>query len=474
MAGVMAERLSPDWWRDRLLEQHTHDRRVRDEMLRVYNGVHPHPTALTKRYAEQYLSLIRASRTPWGRMIVDTTAERLEFQGFRVGDGEPDGELWSLFKRASVDQHQRNIYRDSLATGTTYVSVWPTSDGSGVSIMPESPLNVCHELEAGTTDTVAAAVKVWPDEVNQIWRCTLYLPDRVVEYQSKYIESDVVPWTAQWSEIRSMTNPFGQVPIVPFLCRRDTAGYGRSELIDLLPLFDRVELITADMLVASSFGAFRQRWATGLEIPIDPTTGKEVEPFRAALDRLWISEDTETRFGSFDSTDMTPYIRAKDAVVAEIAAISRVPSSYFVQSELANPPSAQALEAAEANLISKVRERQMGYGRAWEQVVSLVLLASGDRRASESDIEVIWKDPRTRSESQVLDAASKMKAIGFPFDSIAEFVGYSPSEIARLRAQKVADALVAGLQPTVMDPVPVQARQPAQFDEPGDGDASTT
>jgi hypothetical protein len=250
--------------------------------------------------------------------------------------------------------------------------------------------------------------------------------------------------------------------------------YLRAFTEAVLPLFDRVELITADMLVASSFGAFRQRWATGLEIPIDPTTGKEVEPFRAALDRLWISEDTETRFGSFDSTDMTPYIRAKDAVVAEIAAISRVPSSYFVQSELANPPSAQALEAAEANLISKVRERQMGYGRAWEHVVSLVLLASGDRRASESDIEVIWKDPRTRSESQVLDAASKMKAIGFPFDSIAEFVGYSPSEIARLRAQKVADALVAGLQPTVMDPVPVQARQPAQFDEPGDGDASTT
>ena len=472
----MAERLSPDWWRDRLLEQHTLDRRVRDEMLRVYAATHPHPTALTKRYAEQYLSLIRASRTPWARMIVDTTAERLELQGFRIGDGDPDEQVWSLFKRQSIDQHQRNIYRDSLTAGTTYVSVWPTADGSGVSIMPESPLNVCHELEAGSTDTVAAAVKVWADEVNQVWRCNLHLPDRVVQSESKYIESDIVPWTAQWTEIRTLTNPFGRVTIVPFLCRKDTAGYGRSELIDLMPLFDRVELITADMLVASSFGAFRQRWATGLEIPIDPTTGKEVEPFRAALDRLWISEDTETRFGSFDSTDMTPYIRAKDAVVAEIAAISRVPSSYFVQSELANPPSAQALEAAEANLISKIRERQMGYARSWEQVVSLALLASGDERGRDAEIDVLWRDARTRSESQVLDAASKMKAIGFPFESIAEFVGYTPSEIARLRAQRVTDALVSGLQPTVMDPNLVPAQTPAAgvVDDGDEDNASAT
>lgn len=465
----MAERLSPEWWRDRLLEQHTYDRRARDEMLRVYNGVHPHPVALTKRYAEQYLSLIRASRTPWGRMIVDTTAERLELQGFRIGDGQPDEEVWSLFKRASIDQHQRNVYRDSLATGTTYISVWPNEDSSGVMIAVESPLSVCHELEAGSTDKVAAAIKVWADEVHSLWRCNLYLPDRVVQYESKYIESDIVPWTAQWTEVVTVTNPYGVVPVVPFLCRRDIAGYGRSELIDLLPLFDRVELITADMLVASSFGAFRQRWATGLEIPIDPATGKEVEPFRAALDRLWISEDSDTKFGSFDATDMTPYIRAKDAVVAEIAAISRVPSSYFVQSELANPPSAQALEAAEANLISKVRERQMGYARAWEQVVQLVLAASNDQRVDEAEISVIWKDPRTRSESQVLDAASKMKAIGFPFDSIAEFVGYSPSEISRLRAMKVADALVAGLTPTMVDPVRVPARPPT-----GNNDASTT
>lgn len=458
----MADRLSPAWWRDRLLEQHTHDRRVREEMVRVYNGTHPTPSGLTKRYAEQYLSLIRASRTPWGRMIVDTTSERLDFQGFRVGDGQPDEQVWSLFKSQSVDQHQRNVYRESLSTGTAYVSVWP-AQGGGVTIMPESSLNVTHELVAGTVDTVAAAMKVWADEVNQVWRCNLYLPDRVVMYSAKYVESDIVPWTAQWSELMTVSNPMGVVPIVPFICRSDSAGYGRSELVDLLPLFDRVELITADMLVASSFGAFRQRWATGLEIPVDPTTGKEVEPFRAALDRLWISEDTETKFGSFDSTDLTPYIRAKDAVVAEIAAISRVPSSYFVQSELANPPSAQALEAAEANLISKVRERQMGFGKSWEQVVALALRALGDDRViDDSSVDVLWKDPRTRSESQVLDAAAKMKAIGFPFEAIAEFVGYSPSEVARLRSMRVADQLMAGFSASPVDPGQVQAAQDSQ------------
>lgn len=442
---MIVERLSPEWWRDRLLTQYESDYYARRQILDVYEGIHPLPRSMP-RYQAQYEKLLKSARTPWGRMIVDTTAERLHFQGFRVeGNAEPDTLVWEWFKKASMDQLQRNVYREAMATEVSYVSVWPSNEGAP-RIMPESSLQVTHELEGGSVDEVAAAIKVWPDEVNLRWHCVLYLPEATYHWTAGLVEGTDIPRAPYWEPLEWHANPIGKVPIVPFVCRQDMTGRGRSELSDLLPLFDRFEMVTADMLVASSFGAFRQRWATGLEIPIDPTTGNEVEPYKLAVDRLWISESEDTKFGAFDATDLTPYVRLKDAIVAEIAAISRVPSSYFVQSELANPPSAQALEASEVNLISKVRERQMAFGDAWEKVVQYALRATSDPRADLSRVETLWKDPRTRSESQVLDAASKMVAIGFPFEAIAEFIGYGPDDVARLSRMRVRQQLMDSLQ----------------------------
>ena len=48
-------------------------------------------------------------------------------------------------------------------------------------------------------------------------------------------------------------------------------------------------------------------------------------------------------------------------------------------------------------------------------------------------MRVMWKDPRTRSESQTLDAAVKLKAIDTPWESVMEFIGYAPDAIQKMR-----------------------------------------
>jgi hypothetical protein len=437
----MAEpRLSPGWWRDRLLEQWESEQRDRRSLLSYYDSTHPLPVNLPK-FRQPYLDMLRLARTPWARLVVDTTAERITAQGFRIDTQAPDAAVWQMFQRSRMDHLQRQVHREALITGAGYVSVWPDEAGNP-RMMPESSLQVAHETAAGDMDTVVAAIKVWPDSVQEVWRLDLFLADGIYRYWapwSKY--GQIVPKGDVWEIMDALPNAAGAVPIVPFVVRRDWNGYGRSELADLVPLINRFEVLTSDLLVASSYGAFKQRWATGLEIPVDPETGEEVEPFNAAVDRLWISESEQTRFGSMDATDLGPIVRTIDNVVAQISAVSRIPSSYFVQSELANPPSADSLEASEVNLISKIRERQDAFGAGWEQVVAYSLRILGDARADIAKIETIWKDPRSRSEAQVLDSATKMAAVGIPQEAIWEYIGFSPTEIERLRAMRATDLL---------------------------------
>lgn len=438
-----AEGPTPEWWRDRLLKQFVeNDLPYRTEAWDIYNARQPYPTQ-NRKYAEVYDRLKRAARTPWGRMVVDVTAERLTMQGFQLGDGTADEELGRIVKAARADAFQRTVHRDAGAAGTGYVSVWNLGGKPSVSV--ESSLQCAHERKAGSMTEVAAAVKVWIDSVAGEWRCDLYTETHVFRWRSRWTSRMTnVPKGKAWEWLPAgsvIEHKLPMVPLVPFVQRPDYNGYGTSELKDLAPIFDRIELLTTDLLLASNYGAFKQRWATGIEIPIDPTTGEEVEPYRAAVDRIWISESPETRFGAIDSTELTPMVRAIGNEIATVSAIARIPSNYFIQSELANPPSAASQEAGEVNLIGKVEGLQRTYGESWDRVGDLCMAILG-RGDEPGQLSTVWKDPRRRSEAQILDAATKLALLpGMPFQPVLEFIGYGPDEVREIMAMRATDVI---------------------------------
>jgi hypothetical protein len=227
----------------------------------------------------------------------------------------------------------------------------------------------------------------------------------------------------------------------------------------------------ANTLLAVELGALRQKWASGLEIPVDPTTNQPIEPFKVALDRLWVSEDPETRFGSFDQTDVRPYLQGISDAIGQLSAVSRIPTLYFNQSDLSNPPSAASLEASETGLINKVYERQDRFAESWEQVASLATFFETGEQVDPADVHTLWNDPRTRSEAQTVDAATKLYSINVPWEAIMEFVGYSPTEIERLKSQRAADTfdrlLNAPLNAATGIEIPGQQAQAEEEDAEG-------
>jgi Phage portal protein, SPP1 Gp6-like len=437
--------------RDRLLRKLAVQREHAAQLWAWYHGHQPDP-AVQRKYSDQFRLLLELARTPWARLVVDTVAERLHVQGFRTADGvQVEQQAWDLFTESALNADEWLVYTEALISGTGYVSV--SSDGLAA---PESVFEVTHEPVPGNRRTLDAALKLYPTDWAGIgWAIDLMRPEATYRWAIDLPERlrpdgggfpidgrhDLTELAWEQADLFATVNPLGEVPVVPFENRATVIGGGISELEDCIPILRRIDKLTLDKMLSSDVAAFKQKWATGLEVPRDPETGKPIEQYKAAVDRLWVNENPEGRFGSFDATDLGQYLKAIDAEIAALAAISRVPSHYLLQQNLANPPSAESLVAAESGLVAKVRERQRRFGEAWEHVIELCLAIGTE--AEGVQLEVVWQDAEMRNPAQVADAAVKLQTIGVPQRALWQYVGASPQQLAEWTIEAAAAQLVA-------------------------------
>jgi hypothetical protein len=305
---------------------------------------------------------------------------------------------------------------------------------------------VTHLSVAGDRRVVDAALKVLPLGDGR-WLAEVYTPTLIASWEAGYrdehrsplIDGARAPWDA---DAIVVPNELGVVPIVPFENRPTTASRGLSELDELVPIMQRIQELELAKLIGVYAVTFPQKYATGLKVDRDPTTGEPINPLQGGPMRLWISENADSRFGAIPGGDIGQYLRAVDDEVAELAAISRVPSYYFVQSDLANPPSAESLVTSETGLVTKCLDRQNSFGESWEQVVRTASRAAGDLElADDLGLEVLWHTPERRNPAVVADAATKLASVDVPTEAVWAFLGYSPQAIARMRVQADAQAI---------------------------------
>lgn len=426
------------------------------ELQRYYDGDHP-MAYVHRKVATRYARLLTQAVSNFPLLIIDSVADRLTVQGFRIDDSDADQFVWrELWQRNDLDIFSAMIHQQALVSGISYVSVWPDEAGRA-RIRGESSMEVIHDVDPADPLRVRQAMKVWADVKRKTWNARVFEPGTVTFLSAEYrgvdthTQPDMATFAefakgARWTVEQVVDNPFGEtIPIVPFLNRPRMNGTGFSEIADILPIFDRINTLTADLLLAAELAAFKIRWATGLAIPTDDA-GNQVEPFDVALDRLWVSEDPETKFGSFDASPLEPYQVAIDQAIQQAAAVSRTPP-FLLLGKLTNL-SAEALKATESGLVQKVKNRMRVYGSSWEQVIRLGLTVYGDPRSELLDMEVIWADPENVSEAARVDALTKLSNIGLPWGAIMERWGASPQEIARWDEMRADDTFNRLMQTT--------------------------
>lgn len=433
----MAER-SPFWWLDKLQAKLDHQTKEAKKWASYFDGTQPLAFS-TNKYLNEFQMMVKSISDNWMPIICEAVNERLHIDGFRFGDSQADDKAaWEIWQRNGLDSASELLHMDALKYGVSAAMVWvdpENPDQPLISVEHPSETFVAHA--AGPRRERVAAIKRFVDEWDDRRYCYVYLPDRTYRFVTKDQRS------LDWMHADTIPNPTGQVPVVAFRNRQDTFGHWRSELDGFTSTQDQINKLVADMIVASEYGAFRQRWATGLEIQKDPESGRPIEPFRAAMNRLWVNPNPDGRFGDFQATDLKPYIDAITSRIQSLASRSRTPPHYLLASGVF--PNGESTKAAETGLISKVKARQRTFGEAWEDVMRLAFAMLGDPRKDEVNAEVIWADPESRTESEHIDSLVKQLAMGVPKETLWVKAGYTPQEIERMKLMLQDEALTQAL-----------------------------
>jgi hypothetical protein len=394
------------------------------ELVRVdryMRGVQDAPY-MPKRAEAEFRRLASSSVENWLPLIVSVVAQNLRVEGYRSVDRPEDLSPWSYWSRNQLDSRQNAVHRAALVFGRSYVAVTPGD--TGPAIRPMSPLSVTGISADPDSEWLDGAIR-FMGKIKDPNKRTL---ERWQVWDDTGITTILIPegrhdTASGWQVAETDAHGMSRCPIVPFRNKwadaPETRPHELGEVFPLIPIQDRLNMTTLNMGIAENFSAFRQRWASGISIPRDPATGQPIETFRAAVDRLWMVENADVKFGEFDQTDLAGYLSSREAAVNSMAAIAQVPPHYLLGSM--DNISGDALTASESGLSHKVSERQLMFGPSWEQVLGLAAEADGMELDADISARIIWHDAEARSLAATVDALGKLnQMLGVPADMLWE------------------------------------------------------
>lgn len=375
--------------------------------------------------------------------VVDTVADRLTITGFSssavrkrtVGGqtlvSDPLGShAWSIWKRNRMRQRSNEIHRESLLTGDGYAIVWPDKSGLAA-IWPQAADEMVVEYSEVAPGELTRSARVWR-QLDGKMRATLYYPDHLERYVSERTQTpgNLTEKHMQLLDVGEVENPFGRVPVFHFPNKR-LFGYGVSELADVIPLQDALNKSVCDMLVAMEFAAFRQRWATGLDVDVDDDGKPKAPPFRPGVDRIFAAESKDTTFGEFAETNLEQFLKVQEDLRAEIARVSGTPLHYLFITR-GDFPSGEAMKSAEARLTEKLEDRHDAHGPTWEQLMSFALRIEEKSLPRGFELAPSWADPAPRSDEERARTGLMKRQLGVSRRQVLKEQGYSDDVIEEM------------------------------------------
>lgn len=370
------------------------------------------------------------------RLVVNSLAERLTLKSVTIG-GDADPSLFSEFKGAGGVQLAEQIHTDRLLFGSAYVTVWADEYGRAT-LTGDTPLTMTHGADPATGE-VLWALRCW--SVGDGGAAVLYERDRITFWKSELYSPGAA---STWQSAGVLDNPLGVVPVVPFTRRTSLSDplVGSSVVADVLDLSDAVAKLLSDSMVTSEFYVRPRRWATGLEIEEDED-GNIVDPFGKG--RFLQSESPDTKFGQLDGSRLDGYADLIATLTQQIGALTGLPAHYLgLHGD--QPPNADSVRAAEAQLTSRAYTEQSALSRPWSTVAWLLDAVRGKSAADSTlapEYGVLWESPEIRTPAQAADVAVKLRSIGVPLaDVLADPMGYSPDRVAAIVSAADREAVI--------------------------------
>ena len=429
------------------LEDQLRLRRSDYELYRGYYGG-DHRVLLSDRL-KAFLpqDLLHSFRDNFCQPVVEAVRDRLNVTGFTSGSDDLAGWAWELWQVQRMDATQGIVHAETLITGDGYLLVdWDTAVKSSRLTPQLAEMIVPHYSE--TTRKLDWASKKWVETAEiggtPTARLNLYYPERVEKYLGKnnvwqpFQEEGDADWPLPWLDLAG--EPLG-VPVIHFRNDAHTADFGRSEILDVVPLQDLLNKSLVDLVQILDTMGFPQRWTLNVA-----HGNSKVDIVPGSMNDFHAEEDG-AQVGQYPEANVDGPLKAIEVIVQHIASISRTPQHLFQIG--GGQPSGEALKTSESGLVHKVKRKQVDLGNAWEDAMMLAARIQGVfgeavKGADTDRLETTWADPETRNEEAFLAGLGIKRTLGVPRQQVWREMGYDANEIAQmeedLQAEKAADA----------------------------------
>lgn len=429
----MADPGTPDWWLDRLYKRINERRPFIKAWDNWYTGAHPVPEG----YADAEALFQRLMETVGLNMlavVADAPLPRMRIAGFKV-NGKANDDVWDVWQANNFDRGSRLVRQDKQALSEAYVMVDPT--GEIPKMTPEHPDQTVVEYAPGSSRERIAALKVWVDDTTSagpLVKAFLDLgKDGIHSYSAPtraWVEGYSFALKPSWElqEGESGDNPLGEVSIVPFANRGRMLKDPLPEFERALPAQRRINKTILDRMAIQDQGSFKAMWATGVSVPRDPVTGKPVEGYVKAVNRVFVDENPQAKFGQLEAEDIKQLLEAVRDDVIDCALL--VPTSAdAIMGKLVNV-AADGLKLAQSSEVSRTRDRMAEEDDSWEDVNRLVLKAAGKSVPNAGRMTTEWKNPEFVTDTEQANAATVAIGAGMPPEvAWSRYFNASPDDV---------------------------------------------
>lgn len=371
----------------------------------------------------------------WPAKAVTTLEHRLNPTGFVVrGESEPDSVLEEVAWDNQLSELQSMAHTASLIHGTAFVTVsaGDESQGEPPAIIAARSAREASALYNKRTRRIVAGMTLNSDEVGNTQQVVLWLPDTIVEI------------TRAGNSWRVERHPhwLGAVPMERLAFRPHLEQtFGMPRITDeVMGLNDAAVRTMLRMEGTAEFFSFPQRYALGVD------SDDFADTFKTYLNRflaLGPDEDSGTlpQIGQFNPSSPQPHIDQLRAIAGQFSGATSIPLNYLgIVHD--NPSSADAIHAAEADLIAVATRATEGYGPAWARAAGYAhQIYNRDYKPDPRMKGLItqWRDPATPTASAAAQSVMSLISVGaLPPNSAVTYrlLGYDEATVQQL----VADA----------------------------------
>lgn len=389
----------------------------------------------------------------WPAKTVNVVSDRLVLEGFVApNQAKQHDRVAELFELNQLDVEAPQTHTSALLHGCAFTSV---TRGIAADGEPPALIRPYSALDA-----------------TGVWNFRTRRLDHALTVDARDVRGRVLElnlWTAVervqlrrgrpgevW-DVARLPHFFGRVPVVPFA--HDTRlgrPFGASRITKpVMALTSHAVRTLLRTEISAEFFNAPQRYLLGADMeafedengelkpgwealighllvasaPLDPDTGKESSHVPAA--------------GQFAQQSMEPNIAQLRAIATMFSGETSIPVSYLgVVHD--NPSSADAIRAAEADLVQVVEGRQRDFSAAWSQVAVLALQAARDSVEVDPELQRLrprWRDASTPTKAaQAQAVAALVQANVLPPDSEVtyELLGFDAPTRSRLVVEAAA------------------------------------